>query len=129
MKILFRKKRGAYLLFGIKFKILLKKIGIVLLASAVILTFLISCTSPKVPTSTSPGTITDQAGRTVTLKGIPQRIVSLAPSNTEILFALGLGDKVVGVTSYDDYPPEAKTKPSHRRLQHTEYRTGSSRES
>jgi iron complex transport system substrate-binding protein len=38
----------------------------------------------------------------------PQRIISLAPSNTEILFALGLGDKIVGVTDYCDYPPEAK---------------------
>ena len=43
-------------------------------------------------------------------KKIPQRIVSLAPSNTEILFALGLGDKVVGVTSYCNYPEEAKEK-------------------
>ncbi|MFA4836427.1 MAG: cobalamin-binding protein [Dehalococcoidia bacterium] len=41
---------------------------------------------------------------------IPQRIVSLAPSNTEILFALGLGDQVVGVTDYCDFPPEAKLK-------------------
>ena len=38
----------------------------------------------------------------------PQRIISLAPSNTEILFALGLGDRIVGVTDYCDYPPEAK---------------------
>jgi iron complex transport system substrate-binding protein len=39
-----------------------------------------------------------------------QRIVSLAPSITECLFALGLGDRVVGVTNYCDYPPEALTK-------------------
>src|SRR5262245_22963164 len=37
----------------------------------------------------------------------PQRIISLAPSITEILFALGVGDRVVGVSSYCDYPPEA----------------------
>ena len=37
----------------------------------------------------------------------PQRIVSMAPSLTEILFALGVGDRVVGVTTYCDYPPEA----------------------
>jgi len=37
----------------------------------------------------------------------PQRIVSLAPSVTEILFALGVGERVVGVSSYCDYPPEA----------------------
>src|SRR6478672_6683405 len=36
----------------------------------------------------------------------PQRIISLAPSITEILFALGVGDRVVGVSTYCDYPPE-----------------------
>jgi iron complex transport system substrate-binding protein len=40
----------------------------------------------------------------------PQRLVSLAPSITETLFALGLGDRLVGDTDYCDYPPEAKTK-------------------
>jgi iron complex transport system substrate-binding protein len=45
------------------------------------------------------------------INAVPQRIVSLAPSNTEILFALGLGDKVVGVTEYCNYPEAAKTKP------------------
>jgi hypothetical protein len=40
-----------------------------------------------------------------------QRIVSLAPSITEILFALGLGERVVGVTALCDYPPEARTRP------------------
>lgn len=53
-------------------------------------------------------TITDDLGRKVTLKAEPKRIVSLAPSNTEILFYLGLGDKVVGDTTYCDYPEEAK---------------------
>lgn len=42
----------------------------------------------------------------------PQRIVSMSPAITEILFALGAGDRVVGVTSYSDYPSEAKSKPS-----------------
>lgn len=41
----------------------------------------------------------------------PQRIVSLAPNMTELLFALGLGDKIVGVTSFCDFPEEAKKKP------------------
>lgn len=41
----------------------------------------------------------------------PQRIVSTAPSITEMLYALGLGDKVVGVTKYCRYPPEARLKP------------------
>ncbi len=41
----------------------------------------------------------------------PQRVVSLAPSVTETLFALGFGDRVVGVTTYCDYPPEARRLP------------------
>jgi len=52
----------------------------------------------------------DDLGRLVAINGTPQRIVSLSPSNTEILFALGLGDKVVGVTDWCDYPPEALEK-------------------
>ena len=57
-----------------------------------------------------PQYVFDDLGRLVTINGTPQRIVSLAPSNTEILFVLGLGDKVVGVTDYCDYPPEALNK-------------------
>ena len=41
----------------------------------------------------------------------PKRIISLAPSTTEILFALGLGDRIVGVTTFCDHPAEAKAKP------------------
>src|SRR4051812_16039454 len=41
----------------------------------------------------------------------PQRIVSTAPSITELLYALGLGGRVVGVTRFDRYPPEALSKP------------------
>ncbi|HEY95122.1 MAG TPA: cobalamin-binding protein [Dehalococcoidia bacterium] len=55
--------------------------------------------------------VTDMIGRTVTLEGVPEKIVSLAPSNTEILFALGLGEKIVGVTEFCDYPEAAKEKP------------------
>jgi iron complex transport system substrate-binding protein len=49
-------------------------------------------------------TIVDDQGYQTTLSAVPERIVSLAPSITPILFELGVGDKVVGVTSYDDYP-------------------------
>lgn len=52
--------------------------------------------------------ITDLKGRKITLDKIPERIVSLSPANTEILFAVGAGDKVVGVTSFCDYPAETK---------------------
>ena len=62
--------------------------------------------------SSSPGvTFEDSLGREVTLKGEPQRIVTLAPSITEILYFLSLGDRVVGVTQFSTYPPEAKLKP------------------
>jgi len=56
-----------------------------------------------------PLTIVDDLGRTVEINKLPQRIVSLAPSNTEILFALGLEDKIVGTTDYCDYPEAAKS--------------------
>jgi len=63
--------------------------------------------TPAAPTAASfPVTITDDASRTVEIPAKPERIVSLAPANTEMLFALGAGDRVVGVTSYDDYPAE-----------------------
>ena len=50
--------------------------------------------------------ITDLKGRQITLDKVPERIVSLSPANTEILFAVGAGSKVVGVTSFCDYPAE-----------------------
>jgi iron complex transport system substrate-binding protein len=51
-------------------------------------------------------TVTDDSGREVTIESEPQRIVSLAPANTEIVAAVGLLDRLVGVSSADDYPPE-----------------------
>ncbi len=55
--------------------------------------------------------VTDGLGRKVRLNHPPERIVSLAPSLTEIAFSLGLGGKVVGVTDFCDYPPEARARP------------------
>ncbi|QKS70058.1 ABC transporter substrate-binding protein [Paenalkalicoccus suaedae] len=54
-----------------------------------------------------PVTVTDASGEEVTIEEEPESIVSLLPSNTEIGFALGLGDKFVGVTEYCNYPVEA----------------------
>src|SRR5215475_4003397 len=53
---------------------------------------------------------TDGLGRAVSITANPQRIISLAPNVTEILFALGLESRVVGVTSYCDFPDAAKAK-------------------
>jgi iron complex transport system substrate-binding protein len=53
-----------------------------------------------------PLVLTDDAGREVPIAAAPQRIVSLAPSNTEIVCALDACDRLVGVTDYDDHPPE-----------------------
>ncbi|MCK4884520.1 cobalamin-binding protein [Candidatus Bathyarchaeota archaeon] len=50
------------------------------------------------------GDLVDDMGYSLTLTSPPERIVSLAPSNTEILFAVGAGDKVVGVTDFCNYP-------------------------
>jgi len=57
-----------------------------------------------------PITVTDDLGRSVRFLKPPARIVSLAPGLTEILFSLGLGDQIVGVTDYCNYPPEALAK-------------------
>ncbi len=67
--------------------------------------------APTAVPTTVAGGITDRAGRTVALAGAPQRIVSLAPSNTEILFALGLGPQVVAVDDFTNFPAEAKNLP------------------
>jgi iron complex transport system substrate-binding protein len=72
---------------------------------------LTACSSSSTTASPSANTYTDDIGRTVTIQNIPQRIVSLSPSNTEIVYALGLQDELVGVTSDDDYPADAQTKP------------------
>jgi ABC-type Fe3+-hydroxamate transport system substrate-binding protein len=55
--------------------------------------------------------LTDETGRRVNVPDHPERLISLAPSITETLYALGLGDRLVGDTDYCDYPPEAKLKP------------------
>lgn len=65
--------------------------------------------TPTQPDATAPAfpvTVTDDVGREVTVDAEPQRIVSLAPANTEIVAALGLLDRLVGVTSFCDYPAE-----------------------
>jgi iron complex transport system substrate-binding protein len=56
--------------------------------------------------------VTDGLGRKLTLNPSPKRVVSLAPSNTEILFAVGAGDILVGRDDFSNYPEQVKSMPS-----------------
>lgn len=67
---------------------------------------------PTATTSPSPITVRDDAGRTVTFTTPPQRIVSAAPSATELAFAVGLGDEVVAVDKFSNYPSAATSRTS-----------------
>jgi iron complex transport system substrate-binding protein len=88
---------------------MLRKLLFVMLFAALTL----AACAPAVPSKGEAGiAITDGLGREVKLESAAQRIVSLAPSNTEILFALGAGDKVVGRDEVSDYPAEALTLPT-----------------
>ncbi|EHP2905556.1 TPA: ABC transporter substrate-binding protein [Listeria monocytogenes] len=81
------------------------------IAVVLLLAILTACgnTETKAPEKkTEKIEVKDATGNTITLEEAPTKIVSLMPSNTEILFALDLGDKVKGVTAYDDYPKEAQ---------------------
>ncbi|HUV01840.1 MAG TPA: cobalamin-binding protein [Desulfobacteria bacterium] len=96
----------------------MKRWTIVAIIAAIIVVFIIlawSLVQLQIPERTLEPekygfTVIDDWGRPVTLEKKPERIVSLAPVNTEILFALGLGENVVGVTEFCTYPPEAVIK-------------------
>ena len=69
-------------------------------------------TGPSASPIAYPLTVTDDEGTSVTIPAPPKKIVSLTPATTEILFAIGLGPKVVGRTQADDYPPAAAQVPT-----------------
>lgn len=79
--------------------------GSLILAAAFVLA-LAACARPS-PEPLGPVDLTDGLGRQVALQGPAKRIVSLAPSNTEILFALGAGAQLVGRDEVSDYPAQA----------------------
>ncbi len=78
---------------------------------AAVISIAIALPSPIAPATTYPLTLSDALGGSVTLTRRPTRIVSLAPNVTEMLFAIGAGDRVVGVTRYCNFPPKAARLP------------------
>ena len=91
-----------------------------ILAATLLLALLAAC-APAAPAATptptpeptpEPITLTDGLDRTITLAGPAQRIVSLAPSNTEILYAIGAGAQVVGRDEFSNYPDAAASLPT-----------------
>ena len=69
----------------------------------------VACTGREAPPA---GRLVDDLGRAVALPGPARRIVSLSPSTTELLFAIGAGGRVVGRTRWCDFPPQAAAVPS-----------------
>ncbi len=100
-----------------------RKIVSGLIALSILVTFAACAPAPTpvpptfvptmVPMTATPAsvTVTDGANRSVTVASAPQRIVSLAPSTTEIAFALGLGSRVIAADSFSDYPAATKDLP------------------
>ena len=77
-----------------------------------IMVLLVSACGPAANPNPAPIVLTDGLGRSVSLAAPAQKIVSMAPSNTEILFAIGAGGQVVGRDEFSDYPAEAVKLPS-----------------
>ncbi len=89
----------------------MKRVLVLLVALCLVLVSLVGCNTQKGESNNiDPVTIKDSSGTEVTISKKPERIISLVPSSTEIVYALGLGEKIVGVTTYDDFPAEVKTK-------------------
>jgi iron complex transport system substrate-binding protein len=68
--------------------------------------------APAAEESAYPQTYTTVFGSEITIESRPERIISLAPSITEMLYAIGAGPQIVGRTDYDNYPPEVEELPS-----------------
>ncbi|MBD3674382.1 MAG: ABC transporter substrate-binding protein [Planctomycetaceae bacterium] len=92
--------------------------GPYMLPAILVLTVLSGCGNVEPPSSRTneetknastgfPITLTDALGRDVTFDAPPQRIISVAPKNTELIYFLGFDDRLVGVTTFCNYPPAA----------------------
>ena len=92
-----------------------RKFLTLILALSLALTACASATPTQTPTiasTTAPIVLTDGLNRQVTLSAPAMRIISLAPSNTEILFAVGASAQMIGRDEFSDYPAEVKSLPS-----------------
>lgn len=92
----------------------IKRAGLVLLAAVLLAAMTAGCSdAPEMPSAPEKEatTLTDQAGRTITLAEPVTRLVALTPSDCEIVYALGAGDLVVGRGSYCDFPAEVLEVP------------------
>ncbi len=78
----------------------------------ILLAALLTACAPKTTPTPLAVTYTDGRNRSVALAGTPERIVSLTPAGTEMLFAIGAGPQVVGRDEFSDYPAEVKDLPS-----------------
>ncbi len=85
---------------------------IILFCSIISIVLTIGACSPVANTGANPIALTDGLGRSVSLAAPAQKIVSMAPSNTEILYAIGAGAQVIGRDEFSDYPAEAASLPS-----------------
>jgi iron complex transport system substrate-binding protein len=77
---------------------------------ALLLVLLVGC-SGSTDSSAATREFTDSRGKTIRIVYPPRRIVSIIPSTTELLYAVGAGDQIAGVTTWCDWPPEATAKP------------------
>lgn len=94
-----------------RFVAMLAIVAALLVALVAPTTFTVTAKTTTKATVKFPLTVTDAEKNKVTIKKQPKRIVSLLPSNTEILYAVGAGKKLVAVSSYSDFPDAAKKLP------------------
>src|SRR5579884_2695609 len=80
--------------------------------AVLVATLALACRAGSRPAPGGGLRVVDDAGRTVALAGPARRIVSLSPAITELVFALGAGERLVGRTTWCDYPPAARAVPS-----------------
>jgi iron complex transport system substrate-binding protein len=78
-----------------------------LLVAAATTALVVAMALPTLAADDFPVTVVDAEGTEITIEEMPARIISLAPSTTETIFALGAGDRLVGGTDFDDHPAEA----------------------